>query len=202
MGRQILQLLDDIHTKECRAFAHAWQAWRGGNLLPKRSDVRIEDIARQLHLVSVVEVVSPEAAIFRLAGTALCNAMGIELTGLNYFDFATPEERGPRIARTLKVVEQPCGSHFVFPIAYSSGRTVRSEVLSFPVQPDDPSAPPQVFGIATALEETTLDRPIAEPNILPLPEGYQFVDIGAGVPGTDSNLADRPPASLLLKQAS
>ncbi len=202
MGQQNLQLLDDIRTKECRAFAYAWQAWRGGDLLPKRSSVRIEDIARQLHLVSVIEVISPDIAKFRLAGTALCQAMGVELTGLNYFDFTTPEERGPRIARTLKLVEQPCGSHFVFPIAYSSGRTVQSEIVSLPVQPDDSSAPPQIFGIATALEETTLDRPVAQPRQLPLPEGFQFVDIGAGVPAPDSNLAERPAASLLLKQAS
>ena len=80
-------LLDDIQTRECRAFANAWQNWRGDNLVPRRASVRIEDISKLLHLVSIVEVISPEIATFRLAGTALCQAMGIELTGLNYFDF-------------------------------------------------------------------------------------------------------------------
>lgn len=121
MGQLTLQLFDDIHTGECRAFACAWQAWRGTDVAPKQSSVHIEDIARELHQVSVIEVISPEIARFRLAGTTLSQAMGIELTDLNYFDLTTPEGRGPRLARTLNLVAQPCGSHFVFPIAYSSG---------------------------------------------------------------------------------
>lgn len=202
MGQQAVHLLDDIQTRECREFAYAWQAWRGAELVPRRASVHIEDITRLLHLVSVVEVISQETAKFRLAGTALSQAMGIELTGLNYFDFTTPEERGPRIARTLKLAEQPCGSHFVFPIVYSSGRTVHSEVLSFPVWSNNPAAPPQIFAISKALEEMQLDDEVEEPNHIPLPNGFQFVDIGAGVPPPDLNLADRPTASLLLKRAS
>ena len=197
-----MQLLDDIHTRECRAFANAWQAWRGDELVPRRSNVRLEEIARQLHLVSVIEVISPETARFRLAGSALSQALGIELTGLNYFDFTPPEERGPRIARTQNLVEQPCGSHFIFPIAYSSGRTVQTEILSFPVRPNDPSAPPQIFGISVALENIGMDGTVEEPTQLPLPEGFQFVDIGAGVPTSDMHLAERPTASLSRKQPS
>ncbi len=197
-----MQLLDDIQTKECLIFANTWQIWRGTKLVPHRADVRIEDISNLLHLISVIEIKGPETAKFRLAGTALCEAMGIELTGLNFYDFTTPEERGPRIARTQKVVEQPCGSHFVFPIAYRSGRTVQSEVLSFPVWPDDPAAPPQIFAMSMALEETGMEGPMAEPNRLPLVDGFQFVDIGAGVPDPGLDLAGRPSASFVLQKAS
>ena len=75
-----MQLMDDIRRSECRRFAHAWLGWQGGNLVPQRHNVHIEDIANLLHLVSVIEIVSPHEANFRLAGTALCQAMGIELT--------------------------------------------------------------------------------------------------------------------------
>ena len=121
MGQLTLQLFDDIHTGECRAFACAWQAWRGTDVAPKQSSVHIEDIARELHQVSVIELISLEIARFRLGNTTLSKAMDIALTGLNYFDLTTPEERGPRVARTLNLVAQPCGSQFIFPIAYSSG---------------------------------------------------------------------------------
>ena len=62
MGQLTLQLFDDIYTGECRAFACAWQAWRGTDVAPKQSSVHIEDIARELHQVSVIEVISPEIA--------------------------------------------------------------------------------------------------------------------------------------------
>ena len=192
-------LLDDIQTRECRAFANAWQNWRGDNLVPRRASVRIEDISKLLHLVSIVEVISPEIATFRLAGTALCQAMGIELTGLNYFDFATAEARGLRVARTCQVASHPCGSHFLFPIAYRSGRTVPTEVVSFPVWPDEPGTPPQLFAMSMALEDMHLEGPAAEPTQLPLAEGFQFIDIGAGITDDELNLAVREPATLHLQ---
>jgi len=192
-----VQLLDDIQTRECRAFAKAWQNWRGGETVPRRADVRLEDIGRLLQLVSVIEVVSQELARFRIAGTALCEALGFELTGLNFFDFATPEARAPGIARTHQVAGQPCGSHYLLSITYSSGRTVPTEIVSFPVWPDDPSAPPQIFGLSMALEEMRLEGPASESNQLFRGEGFRFIDIGAGVPDPALKLAERPPASLL-----
>ncbi|MDP6831780.1 MAG: PAS domain-containing protein [Alphaproteobacteria bacterium] len=197
-----MHLMDDIRTKECQIFAKAWQRWRGASLVPRRSGVRIEEISRLLHLLSVVELVSPEIANFRLAGTSLCEGMGLELTGRNYFDFTTPEARGPRVARTNQLVKHPCGSHFIFPIEYSSGRIVPAEVLSLPVLPNNPSEPPQIFAMSVSLQDMRLDGPRSAPTELPEADGFQFVDIGAGVPDDSLDLTDRAPASLLLKQAS
>ena len=191
-----MRLLDDIQTRECRAFAEAWQAWRGTELVPRRATVNIEDISTLLQLVSVIEVSSPETATIRLAGTALCEAMGFELKGLNYFDFTSPEERGPGIARTHELLAQPCGSHYILPITYMSGRTIPSEIVAFPVWPDDPAAPPQIFAVTMPLEEMRLDGPAVASNQLLLGQGFQFVDIGAGVPDPELNLAERPAATL------
>ena len=196
-----MQLMDDIRRRECRRFAHVWQGWRGGNLVPQRHNVHIEDIANLLHLVSVIEIVSPHEANFRLAGTALCQAMGIELTGLNYFDFTTPEERDARAARTCHLVDHPCGSHFLFPILYRTGRTVPTEILTFPVWPDNPEAPRQLFAISMPLEDVRLEGPTGESDQLPLPEGFQFIDISAGVPNWGLGLDDRQPAELYQRRA-
>ena len=43
---------------------------------------------------------------------------------------------------------------------------------------------------------------VAEPNRLPLVDGFQFVDIGAGVPDPGLDLAGRPSASFVLQKAS
>jgi hypothetical protein len=189
-----MQLLDDIRTPECRAFAEAWQGWRGAELVPRRAAVRIEEIGKLLPLITVLELVSEDSAIFRLAGTDLFDALGIDLTGLDFYAMTTPETRAIRVARTIQAGQRPCGTHYLHPIVYQSGRTVPSEVVSLPVWPDDPTDPPQFFSISMALDETKLDGTVAEPRQLPIGDGYQFVDIGAGVPDEDLNLADRPPA--------
>ena len=150
----------------------------------------------------MIEIVSPNEANFRLAGTALCQAMGIELTSLNYFDFTTPEEREARAVRTCKLVDHPCGSHFLFPILYRTGRTVPTEILTFPVWPDNPDAPRQLFAISMPMEDVHLEGPTEESDQLPLPEGFQFIDIGAGVPDPGLGLDDRQPAELSQRRTA
>ena len=162
--------------------------------------MRIEDIAPLLPYVSVLEVLSTEVATFRLAGTALCEAMGIEMTGLNYFDFTTLEERGLRSARVNRLVGQPAGSYFVLPIPFRSGRLVPTEFLSLPVRPNDPAAPMQLFALTKPMEDLHLEGPVAASNQIPVAESFQFIDIGAGVPDSGLDLANRPPASLLLEK--
>ncbi|MBL6953112.1 MAG: PAS domain-containing protein [Alphaproteobacteria bacterium] len=191
-----MQLLDDIKTQECRAFALAWQGWRGAELVPTRSEVRIAEIVGLLPFISVLEIISPEAANFRLFGTTLCDTLGVDPTGLNYFDMTTPEKRDLRIQRTCQMSAHPCGSHFLYSIAYKSGRSVPTEVLSFPVWPNDPSSGRQIFSISIALEDMRMVGTAVAPNRLPVSESFQFVDIGAGVPDAGLNLADRPPATL------
>ena len=197
-----MQLLDEITSPECRAFAEAWQRWRGVELVPRRAAVRIEEISKLLPLVSLVELISPDLARVRLAGTALCEAMGVELSGLNYFEMTEPEDRALRVARTMPLSEHPCASHYMHPLAYQSGRTIPTEGLSLPVLPDDSSAPPQFFAIWCALEDMHLEGTTVEPNKVPMAEGFQFVDIGAGIPDPGLNLTDRPPATFLPSQAS
>ncbi|NQV60402.1 MAG: PAS domain-containing protein, partial [Alphaproteobacteria bacterium] len=189
-------LLDDIKTQECRAFALAWQGWRGAELVPTRADVRIPEIVRLLPFVSVLEIISPEVANFRLFGTALYDALGVDLTGLNYFDMTKPEKRDLRIQRTCQLSAHPCGSHYLHSIAYKSGRTVPTEVLSLPVRPNDPSSGPQQFSIAIPMEDIRMAGTAVEPKRLPVSESFQFVDIGAGVPDASLNLANRPPATI------
>lgn len=192
-----MQLLEDIKTAECRAFAEAWQRWRGAELVPRRSAVRIEEITKLLPLLSVLEVASPEVASIRLAGTALCEAMGVELTGLNYYDMTDPEDRVLRMARTRKLVELPCASHYMHVVVYKSGRSILTEGLAMPVWPNDASHPPQFFAVWMPLEETRFEGTVADPTTMKTAESFQFVDIGAGIPDPNLNLDNRPAATFL-----
>jgi hypothetical protein len=202
MDQCSVQLLDDIRTPECRAFAEAWQGWRGAELVPRRAQVRLEDIVKILPMVSVVEITSPEVATIRLFGTALYDAMGVDLTGLNFFDMITPEFRALRVARTCQSASQPCGSLYTRCMVYQSGRAVLTEGLALPVMPNDPSAGPQNFVVSMALDDPRMDGGAADPGQLPMPENFRFVDIGAGVPDLSLGLADQPPAKFMAARAS
>ena len=170
--------------------------WRGSAIAPRRASVRIDDIQKELPHVSVAEVISPDLCKFCVAGTALCEAVGIELTGLDYFDFTTPEARPLRLARTSHMAGMPCGCHFVFPFLYRSGKVVPTEVLSLPVLPNDLSAPRQIFTIAISKEQTRLMGPHDNPLQFPEAEGFRFIDVGAGVPDDHLNLSVRAAATL------
>ena len=47
-----------------------------------------------------------------------------------------------------------------------------------------------------ALEEMRLEGPAAQPRQLPLAEGFQFIDIGAGIPDDALDLGERETAKL------
>ncbi len=190
-----MRLLDDIHSEACHDFALAWQNWRGSAIAPRRASVRIDDIQKELPHVSVVEVISADLCKFCVAGTALCEAVGMELTGENYYDFTAPEARPLRVARTSHMAGMPCGCHFVFPILYRSGKVVPTEVLSLPVLPNDLSAPRQIFTIAIPMEQTRLMGPHDNPLQFPEAEGFRFIDVGAGVPDDHLNLSERAAAT-------
>ncbi|MFP6774168.1 MAG: PAS domain-containing protein [Alphaproteobacteria bacterium] len=192
-----MRQLDDIYCEACHNFALAWQNWRGSAIAPHRASVRIDDIQRELPYVSVVEVISEDMCKFRIAGTALCEAVGIELTGKNYYDFTTPEARQLRVVRTKQIAGLPCGCHFVFPILYRSGEIIPTEVLSLPVLPDNPDAAPQIFTIAMPMKQTHLMDPHDTPLKMPEAEGFHFIDVGAGVPDDHLKLFERPAATLL-----
>jgi len=65
-------------------FAAAWRHWRGGQLLPRRNLLKLDDITSLLPRVMVLEMLSPDEALLRLVGTSYFEMFGVELTGLNF----------------------------------------------------------------------------------------------------------------------
>ncbi|MBT5895489.1 MAG: PAS domain-containing protein, partial [Rhodospirillaceae bacterium] len=132
--------LDDLHplTGNCQNLADAWVAWRGDGLLPKRSDMRLEDISGILPYVCLVDVISETEIIFRLAGTMMREIIGVELTGRNLLELTEPEYRAKRGARTMQNATLPCGALWIWEIAFAGQESRRTENLSLPVKPDEP----------------------------------------------------------------
>ncbi len=164
-------------------FAAAWRGWRGGNVVPVRDQLNLDDIQKLLSRVLVMEVWSPSETLVRLAGTTYLELFGIDLTGHNYVDMAPPQDRELRGRRLWAMANQPCGSHAVLPHPNPNKRGADIHVLILPVQPSDKTQPMQLFGVSASSAERVTPLDGADVGMVErLVDRFSFVDIGAGLP--------------------
>lgn len=182
-GRTV-SLPDDLRSPDSATFVHTWNRWRGGRLLPARSDFDLSSIKRLLPRIILLEIRSPTEVAFRLAGTWITRVLGVELTGRNYLELGNPADRKERADLLFAEVAQPCGAVMIYPMHYASGRAAPVEVISVPVIGDAPTDPPLVFALLTELAPNGDVEPLASEVARQLPTGRQlrFFDIGAGTP--------------------
>ena len=67
-----------------------WEALRGSRLVPKRSEIDPRGIEHALEYTFVLERIAIGMARFRIAGSHLCNIMGMEVRGMPLSSFITP----------------------------------------------------------------------------------------------------------------
>lgn len=180
-----MQLDDIVQSPECRQFGEIWKGWRGTELVPRRSSVRIEEIPDLLPFISVLEVLSRDVVRFRLVGTGFFEATGYDLTGNNFIDLTTPERQEQRKSRVEEMITRPCGSYVVYSMVYTTGRVVPTEVLSLPVFQEGKDSLPQIFAVSAPMENLGKNRFDPNRNNLPSSKDFQFVDIGAGISDAD-----------------
>jgi hypothetical protein len=174
--------LSQITEQVNREFAAAWLHWRGDRLLPRRADVDLNAIRRMLPLVLLIEYHSPAEARVKVAGSRLRDYIGYELTGANYIDLAPLEDRPIRRYRSWEVAMRPCGSRLLYDHRVQSGRIMRSEVVSLPLDPDLPGGPRMtIANIVPLTSRNELLEPPVDRDVV-VAEEYAFLDIGAGVP--------------------
>ncbi|MDE1130590.1 MAG: PAS domain-containing protein, partial [Ascidiaceihabitans sp.] len=70
-----------------------WEALRGSRLVPKRSEIDPRGIEYALEYTFVLERIAIGMARFRIAGSHLCNIMGMEVRGMPLSSFITPSGR-------------------------------------------------------------------------------------------------------------
>ncbi len=167
---------------ELMEFAAAWQNWRGDGLPPDRGQVSLDDISLLLPRVMVLEVLSPTEAPFRLVGTSYRDTFGIELTGLNFVDLATPGNRAVRGHRLWAMANTPCGSHASSPDLNPSRAGNLIHTLSFPVRPKQPNQPMQFFGLSFGTRKVDLSVSYGIDMVERLADNFSYIDIGAGLP--------------------
>jgi hypothetical protein len=173
--------LDQLETQSARDFAAYWLSRRGGLFMPRRRDIDPSEIRNLLPWISLIEVLNPETAVVRLAGTAHRETLGFEPTGRNLVDLADPAHRPIRGWRFWAAATQPCGQSAIIQARFSSGISDEIELVLLPVRVDDPRERPLLFGVMASIgQRQWLNAKSAER--IAAPDRFGFLDIGAGVP--------------------
>lgn len=177
-----LHLPDDLLAEDSRRFLLTWHRWRGGEILPGRDDISLREVRDLMPRIALLEIRSPESAVFRLAGTQFRLELGFEPTGLNYVELALPALRQRRGELLHLQVRQPCAAVMLLRHRYASGHEVVFEIVSAPLRAARPDAPPQVIALASKLEPARPDAVHLLRPQLNSGERLRHIDIGAGLP--------------------
>lgn len=174
--------IDGLLSPNAQQFAGYWRSLPKRGLVPDRSSFDPTSQRGILSHFSILEIVAPDLARYRLAGTAEVERYGMDVTGRNYLDFVAPERR-PFAARAFQaMIELPCGMLAIIHSTSRSGRQITNESLGFPVRGNDGMVNLLYFQSNTALtheyhdsRRDSLDTHVQVARRL-------FVDIGGGTP--------------------
>ena len=84
-----------------------WEALRGSRLVPKRSEIDPRGIEHALEYTFVLERIAIGMARFRIAGSHLCNIMGMEVRGMPLSSFIMPSGRETLASVLEDVFQRP-----------------------------------------------------------------------------------------------
>jgi hypothetical protein len=176
------ELRRHVRASDTIRFLDAWLGWRGAGLLPRRSDVQLRDIAGLLDRIILFEIVGPHDVLVRVAGSAMRDLVGAEMTGKNLRAFSNDADWVTRSYRFMTMAGTPCGSCMVLRDQLPSGRAVVYEIVQLPLDPDEPGKPRQLMA-----SNVIVDRYFGEPKpqssrVVPIPVEFYFIDIGTGAP--------------------
>ena len=121
------------NTRELHRY---WEDLRTGRAAPYRSEVDPREIARLLDSTFILERVNPSTTRFRLAGTRLCEAFGMELRGMSALALWNGECRDKVRALLAEVTETPTIGHVACSVETRSGQMMEAEFLYMPLRSD------------------------------------------------------------------
>ncbi|WP_108883016.1 PAS domain-containing protein [Anderseniella sp. Alg231-50] len=125
---------DAVMHPTSRRLLRTWERIRGEESAPLRNDITMRDLVSIIHWTCILNRDPHKLSyMYRLAGSAICETMGRQLTGTTAFDDWSNFDRETIIRGLDSVVgmKQPCVGRFM---AYSySGCEVGFEMVAVPV---------------------------------------------------------------------
>lgn len=114
-----------------------WNALRGENLLPKRSEIDPRGIERSLENAFILERIAPGIARLRIAGSHLNDLMGMEVRGMPLTALFTPAARRTIADLLEDVFQTPATAKLQLTSDGSSGRpALDARMILMPLKSD------------------------------------------------------------------
>jgi hypothetical protein len=123
-----------LRTDGARRFFSYWDGLPKTDLVPDRQSFNPARIGDLMRAVTILEIWSRARIDMRLAGTAVCEAMGFDPTGLNMLELQAPEGRETYLRLIETQCGQPCGRRNMLRARHADGTIVLAEVVSLPMR--------------------------------------------------------------------
>ena len=186
-------LLTDARLDFGQDLIRHWLAIRaGGELVPLKAQIEPAAMRKSLPFVTIVDVSDPGAPRIALAGTALRQRYGREITGADWMNFVPEVLRSRYRFNAALMLQTPCGIYYAFKITADANVMREVETVALPLK-GAADRPPNfsitvsrdiaLKGIADAatVETAKVDHVTVE-----------FIDIGAGMPDLGAPGTDAP----------
>lgn len=157
-----------------------WCSIRGREIVPNRSDIKPVAILPLLPNLMILEYRADGTLIYRLAGTACADKLGVDLTGSNLFDYIAPHQRAQAALRVNIVRDHPCGLLVYEKLQSRHNTPFVAEIIYLPLRDRD-GVITQLIGSVVIVERGEKGAMTNAPQPM-IAVAAQFLDIGADVP--------------------
>ncbi len=160
-----------------------WFSLPKKGLVPDKSSINPRQIAGLLSGAIMLEKNSANGGYrIRLSGTGNTMRWGFEATNTNYINFVPPQHHFIISEKFSQILEYPCGLILRGNELYTSGRTISTEMVLFPVS-TDAAGGPILFGLITAsTDQSTEYGGDILASVFYTISASHYINVGAGVP--------------------
>ncbi len=121
------------HATSRELFAY-WDRIRDGETAPRRSDVEPGEIRRILADTFILEVISREDYLVRLAGTRMCSLYGREIKGMPFLGLWSEKDCETIVTIISGICQEAAGAVLDVDLVSAHGKPVACEFLLLPLR--------------------------------------------------------------------
>jgi hypothetical protein len=163
-------------------YAAYWLALPKAGGVPLKRDLDPGAMRKFVANFVIVERQDRRHFTWRLAGTAIRDLAGVEVTGTDALAARDSGQREKGIAAYNAQLDTPCGAWGIVMLRTASGHLVPTEVMVLPLRADDGTPRFLANTVDPGARAVLPDRlPGGDMKMLSWPE-HRFVDIGFGLP--------------------
>lgn len=169
-------------TINSRRFFAVWDRWRRGRKLPERRDISGADLGDLADFCLLLEIKGRDDIRMNMIGRAITDHLGFDLTGMNYLDLTSKENRAWRAHLTVAQAAQPCGVVIYYWLRFANGAVLPVEFTGAPLRENGAETASLILCCATGLTHAISDSTVLDPDSYEEGDGMRFIDLGYGVP--------------------